>query len=194
MEPDLSRDYSQCEEQGHILEYWRGRCGRFLEIGAMDGISYSSTFALVLRGWSGVALEPSPEACASLRVNLHPYPVICLQRGLAERDGEQEWWDGGGNALGTTERAHMEMWKKAGAKFTRSTMETVCWDTLLLEFGRNFDLVLIDTEGTSGRLFKLMPHSFRPEMIIVEHDGADLKRPGYRELLRNDLNTILVRK
>lgn len=196
----MNKDFSQCGEQQHILDFFGDSPpGRFLEIGAMDGVSYSNTYALVLRGWKGVALEPSPAAHAKLQQNLHNYPVTCVMAGLGKETGNVEWWDGGCSALGTTEKAHMEMWEKAGAKFTESVMKVLSWELLLELYGNDYDLVSIDTEGTSYDLWKLMPWTRMPKlrMMVVEHDNhteEDFALSGWDVLLRNPLNIILVRR
>jgi FkbM family methyltransferase len=48
----------------------RKRGGVFFEVGAFDGVTFSNTCALERRfGWTGIAVEPSPTACALLRIN-----------------------------------------------------------------------------------------------------------------------------
>ena len=59
-------NYSQNNEQDVILDYFSSRVGRFLDIGAFDGITLSNTRALAELGWSGVAVEPSPYNLCSL--------------------------------------------------------------------------------------------------------------------------------
>lgn len=190
------KDYSQSGEQEFILEFFRNKPdGRFLEIGAMDGISYSNTYALLLKGWEGLYFEPSPLAFAKLLETTKDYKALCVNEGLADFRGELAWYDGGMNALGTTDKAHKEVWEKAGAKFQDSVMRVTDWEHLCLHFGTNFDLISIDTEGTSQHLFKTMPYKLNPAMVIVEHDGKDdteFERIGYGIAVRNDLNLIMT--
>ena len=59
------KDYSQHGEQAIILDYFEKQGiqqGRFLDIGANDGITFSNSYALVIRDWKGVAVEASPSA------------------------------------------------------------------------------------------------------------------------------------
>ncbi len=87
--PDFSRRYrwnlnprnsaSQGGEDGIIAEIFRRlgvEQGRFVEFGAWDGVRYSNTFALVRRGWQGVAIEGDPDKAAELRRNMEPYPGV----------------------------------------------------------------------------------------------------------------------
>jgi hypothetical protein len=48
--------YSQNNEQEIILNFFNGRIGRYLDIGAFDGVSMSNTLALVELGWQGTAI------------------------------------------------------------------------------------------------------------------------------------------
>lgn len=59
-----SGNYSQHGEQ-QIIQDWiqanmPGVAGRFLEIGAADGVTFSNCRALAEAGWSGLCVEPNP--------------------------------------------------------------------------------------------------------------------------------------
>jgi len=53
-------NYSQNNEQEVILDFFSGTPGRFLDIGAFDGVELSNTRALAELGWTGIMVEPSP--------------------------------------------------------------------------------------------------------------------------------------
>ena len=61
--------YSQNNEEEVILNYFDGKIGTFLDVGANDGVTLSNTRALAERGWRGVLIEPSPKAFALLKEN-----------------------------------------------------------------------------------------------------------------------------
>lgn len=69
--------FSQCGQDGIIAEIFRRldvRAGFFVEfgVGAGDGFE-TNTVNLLLQGWSGVWMEASAEACATIRRNFaHP--------------------------------------------------------------------------------------------------------------------------
>ena len=44
-------NYSQHNEQEIILNFFNGRIGRYLDIGAFDGVDMSNTLALAELGW-----------------------------------------------------------------------------------------------------------------------------------------------
>jgi FkbM family methyltransferase len=72
-------DFSQDGEQAAILDWAAGYPGSFLEVGAYDGVNFSNTRALMLQGWSGVAVEPAPDMCDRLREAVDGYPVEVVQ-------------------------------------------------------------------------------------------------------------------
>jgi len=193
----MDKKYSQLDDQEYIVEFFKDTTGRFLDIGAFDGIIFSNTYQLVLNGWSGVSFDPST-IYDILKENLKDYPVECVKCGLGFNDGEITFWDGEGNALSTSEKWHMKMWKKANAKFTKTTIKTMSWDTILDTYGTDFDLINIDAEGNSVDLFKKLPYERLPnlKMIIVEYDERpdEVQMLGFKELHRNALNILLVKE
>lgn len=66
---DLARDsyFSQSGQDKWVIETLRP--GVFVDIGAHDGVSFSNTYALERLGWTGLAVEPIPEAYARLVAN-----------------------------------------------------------------------------------------------------------------------------
>jgi FkbM family methyltransferase len=61
--------YSQFDEEEFILKFFAGFTGRFLDIGAFDGVSMSNTRALLERGWRGMLVEPLARNCVKLQEN-----------------------------------------------------------------------------------------------------------------------------
>jgi FkbM family methyltransferase len=62
--------YSQHNEQLIIEEFFQGRLGTFLDIGAFDGLNFSNTLRLLELGWSGILVEPAPTNFLNLEKNL----------------------------------------------------------------------------------------------------------------------------
>jgi len=63
------KDYSQWGEQELITKFFGGFIGRFLDLGASDGVTGSNTRGLFDLGWSGVCVEASPFAFQKLIEN-----------------------------------------------------------------------------------------------------------------------------
>jgi len=87
--------YSQNNEQQIIMKYFGDRKGRLLDIGANDGVTLSNSRALMLSGWEGVLVEPSPQAFARLS-NVYGSTSAVLQQvavGLETR--VIDFWESG---------------------------------------------------------------------------------------------------
>lgn len=75
---------SQHDEEKHILEFFKGRTGSFLDIGAWDGIAASNTRALALLGWRGLLVEPCPSAFEKLLKNTESMPgLVCMNAAVS---------------------------------------------------------------------------------------------------------------
>jgi FkbM family methyltransferase len=59
--------YSQNSEEDVILDYFGNFKGHLLDIGANDGITLSNSREMIVRGWGGVLVEPSPTAFKKLK-------------------------------------------------------------------------------------------------------------------------------
>jgi hypothetical protein len=61
--------------------------GYFVEVGAGDGKSFSSTYSFELQGWNGICIEPHNESFKRLRRNRTG--SICIQTVVSNRDQDQ---------------------------------------------------------------------------------------------------------
>ena len=195
--------YSQNNEEEIILRVFGDKVGRFLDIGACDGITNSNTLALVERCWSGVLVEPSPGSFMALEARHGKNPKLKLvHAAVGACCGLTEFWDSPITfGYDTTERSNRNKWDHL-AKFRRPYfVPTILIEQLLATFGNSFDFISIDTEGTSAGLFGLLPLTIglRPRVICVEHDGhfseclGKATAHGYREISRNAENLIFER-
>jgi len=194
--------YSQRDEERVILEHFGDRVGRFLDVGAYDPKQFSNVRALWDRGWSGVFVEPSPDAfqafmaeyggdCRALLVNVAVNPQPGLKGFSACADG-----------VSTLVDAHRDKWAKGcGTKYTHIVVNTASFAALLAFTGIDFDFVSLDVEGGNWDLTVSVDWTtFRPEMVCAETDGRfdDLveffKGKGYREVHRTNENLIVVRE
>ena len=59
---DFNISFSQQGEDIIIQNYFENKFdGFFIDIGAYHPIKYSNTFALYLKGWKGINIEPNPD-------------------------------------------------------------------------------------------------------------------------------------
>jgi FkbM family methyltransferase len=194
-------DYSQNGVQPVVLEIFGHQPGRFLDIGANDGLLYSNTLALVERGWSGVLVEPSPWVFSALRARHGSNPrLVLVHAAVAVSYGLTRFWDSANrDGLSTTERANRDAREHEadfGAPFLVATVPVF---ELLSRLPGPLDFISIDTEGTSVDLLREFPlDTLRPRAVCVEHDGRVQEccefaaAHGYRLALRTPENLVLV--
>lgn len=195
--------YSQNDEESVIVGVFDGvKNGRFLDVGAFDGRTFSNTRRLWEIGWSGVCVEPSPNAFAGLQRHYEGDDrVDLIQAAIADRTGTVTFFDSGGDAISSTSTDHCEKWVRDGsAKYEEIQVESISFDDLFQMCGSDYDFVNIDTEATNLEILRLFPFDkCVPKCLCIEHDRAfdaimDILSPhGFKEIHRNGENTIYVR-
>lgn len=196
--------YSQNNEDDLILEYFGCRVGRFCDIGAHDGATFSNTLALIERGWSGVMVEPSPSPFVSMMHKHGQNSRITLVHAAISNHSEWRPFHASdndpehGNMVGTLSEPHSLKWADV-AEYQKFMVRTVGVRELL-EFGKSYDFISIDTEGNSADLFFAMIEAGAAATCwCVEHDDRTeeiLQRAesvGLKQLAWNQENMILVR-
>ena len=186
------------------MDQLKGAVGRFLDLGAYDGRTFSNTLRLVELGWSGVCVEASPINFQKLmethqgndRVKLLLAPVSPDSPHMAT------WFDSGGDAVSTTDVAHKLKWE-AGSKlrFREFYVYTMPLAEIFVRFGCDFSFINIDVESTNLQLFMALPWKLLPalRLICVEHDNHEhdmnalASAHGFHQIARNPENLILAR-
>ena len=135
--------YSQSKEEYHIVMYFRNHVGRLLDIGAYDGKTFSNSLALLLRGWHGTMIEPSPEVFEKLKKNLNGLHVACGNFTIGTTNGTIKFYNND-NAVATTSKVDKDKWVKE--KFIEIEVPVRRFDAVFK--GQKFDFINIDTEGT----------------------------------------------
>lgn len=197
--------YSQDDEERHIVEYFGTGVGRFLDIGAYNGVSFSNTHRLAELGWTGVCVEPSRNPFDSLKQLYRGQDRIqCINVAVSTNpDGLVEFWETD-DAVSTTDPAHRELWSK---KATFRSVKVTNWhiNTLLREHPGPYDFISIDTEGTSAKL-ALTSDGLWPltvwgaQMICIEHDNriGELEdyfiSRGFKQKLLTPQNLLFARR
>lgn len=164
---------SQYGEHEFILEHFAGRKGRFLDVGAYDGLNLSNTRRLMELGWSGVCIEPSPLVFPFLVENTKRFaPVQSLQAAIVPDDfkGSGKMWVTQ-DALSTLMPSHRDFVKKNyGPIYTEAIVPTMRWENFLQIHPEPFDFINIDVEGMNWEVLRDGPLA---EMVCIEMDPAD---------------------
>jgi len=191
--------YSQNDEEKFILEAVGGEPGVFLDIGAWDGKTFSNTAALVDRGWWGVLVEPSPSSFNTLLARYGSNPNLQLVHAAIGTDaGLVKWWDAGGDGVSTTSQEHHALWKDTANYFPPYYLAQITLLDLWEMFPevRKAGVISIDTEGTSGELFKVARGLFSPKVWVVEYDLKDAElieyAHNYECVHKSSENLVLV--
>lgn len=190
--------FSQGVEDYDIRKYFKDVYkGRFLDIGAADGVTFSNTRILYDMGFNGVAVEPSPNFCKALAENCPRVKIV--QAALTDKDGPVELYHTP-DFTSTLSESHKSRWEKV-TQYTKLGVDGICWNTLMAEHGTDFDFINLDIEGQNVQAFKNMPfeYMYAAKMFCIEYDdGLDLIRGvlqshGFRHLFVNGENLIMVK-
>lgn len=178
---------SQFNEHEYILEYFSDRLipGRFLDIGAYDGIDLSNTRPLYEAGWKGVLVEPNAENFVKLGKN---YPsesgCVLVNAGIGKWNGLYPFWECIGDYPSTFIGERKEHFSKAPYRQVYAAMVTV--DTLLRALGTHaFDFINVDAEGLCPEIINgLRCANAQTSMLCVEMD-PEPQIPYMKQILRN---------
>lgn len=194
--------YSQNSEEFAILAAVGTKVGKFLDIGAFDSKWCSNTLALVERGWSGVMVEPALHPFRELLNNQGDNPkIVLVQAAVGTERGVVKFWNAP-SGVATTDPAHFQKWNKELPYDHPYFIPQISLAELLNKWPGPYDVVSIDTEGTSVSLFwELMKltYSSPPQVIVVEHNNAEqacisVVGARYEVVERNGENLVFVRR
>lgn len=194
--------YTQNEEEKYILESVKNiPNGRFLDIGAHDGKTFSSTRALAERGWGGVYVEPAPDVLPSLRENTAEFgdrtTIVPCAIGL--KSGLLPFYSSGGDMVGSLSAEHAKKWSSC-VTFSEIQVPVITLAELEHRHGTDFDFVGIDVEGINWDLFCQFDWTrWRPRCVCIEYDekGSEIKQilqfHGYSVVYVSAENIVAVR-
>ena len=193
--------YSQRDEELYILNYFKGYTGRFLDIGAYDGKTFSNTHRLARNQWSGVCVEPSPTAVEALkRLYAKNQRIKVYNVGIGSKRGVMAFYHTK-DAVSTFDADHAELWKQQGVPYTKIEMKVITLEDLLEQEGYDFDFINTDTEGWDLDILKTVPFNKLPrlKMFCVEfgkHLGEMLEifeRNGFQKYYQTAENLLVVK-
>jgi len=174
-------DYSQGGEQQAILQIvddWKLEppAARFLDIGAWNPFTFSHSRVLFERGWGGVVVEPSPTPLLALLDAYGAEDRVDVIGAAIGSDSKLIRFHVSDDAVSTSEPESFTRWSQ-DAKFRGAMLvPQIGLAELLNQIGGNFEVVSIDTEGTSANLFfELLRIGPRPRCVVVEHDGRTVE-------------------
>lgn len=171
----VRRDYSQAGETIAVRKITRRRYGGlFVEIGANDGISLSTTYGLLKDGWQGWSIEANPITYKKLVANLAAYPKAkTLNVAVAPCTGKVQLFLGKDDPEGfyATLSDEDSSWFRDHRSQTAIEVDGLTLADLLIaeNVPMRFDLLLVDTEGMDLEILRTFdPQKHRPYLIVTE--------------------------
>lgn len=177
-----------------VVDFFAGKTGVFVEVGANEPIEGSQTYELEQRGWSGILIEPLVDCAERLRDvrSAHVYQVAA---GAPEDCGKERWLLVAG-CLSTLQPSIKSGAEPSGRQLVR--IRTV--DSLLRQSGiDHVDFLSIDVEGAELDVLKgFSLERYRPRLILLEDDAHTrdkhryMTARGYKLVRRTNLNNWYV--
>jgi FkbM family methyltransferase len=164
------KKYTQNDEETYIAKSLSSISnGRFLDIGAHDGITFSSTRKLYDIGWSGVYVEPSPDVLPLLYKNAGSNCSV-LPVAIGNSNGSMDFYSSGEDMVGSLSSDHVNKWSNY-VKFSKTTVDVITVDELEKRVGREFDFINIDVEGINLDVFNQFDwNKWNPKCVCVEYE------------------------
>lgn len=191
--------YTQGNEQDVILNFFGDRKGTFLDIGANDSITFSNTYALSLLGWSGVCVEPIPEAFAKCVETHEGRPVQCIEAAITTVDGPVAMQSCSDSLVSSLSTDAAKAWEHYGFEWKEIKVQGMTFATLLERSQyKRFEFISIDAEGHDLEILAQMDlEALGCELLCIEHGGKTDKIMelcmGWRWVYRDQINLILSR-
>lgn len=190
--------------------------GTYVEVGAFDGIRFSNTWGLAMKGWSGLLVEAMPEYALACAENYKEFPRVQVVESAVTRVSGARVDLHVAGPLSTANTQLLSEYRRVDWARTAVTQKVhstagMALDDLLEKFSitRNFDVLVVDVEGYESEVFGgFNLRHWRPRMMIVEladtHPdlsstslgdedlSEDIQSAGYRIKYKDAINTVFV--
>ena len=181
--------YGQLGEDEHVHKIYFPtlRNGTFLEMGALDGITYSNTkFFEDTMGWSGVLIEPIPSSFAKLEVNRPNCKLF--QYAVSTKEGIVDIYENGAvsSVKENTTDDFYNRWH--GWKNTPLVqVPTRRLGSILHEAGiKRIDFWSLDVEGSEFEALETMDWSIPVDVLCIEKQQTEEKKAICNDILRKN--------
>ena len=190
--------HTQNLEEQYILQHARG--SRFLDIGAYDGETFSSTKALVEKGWSGLYVEPNQLVLPKLREVAKQSNSEVLPVAIGSVCDTMPFYMNG-DMVSSLDKRHTDLWaKNTGMVFEPTMVQVLDVETLGTIAGREFDVLNLDVEGLNWDIFTQFDWSkWKFNVVCIEYDRKFiemkhvLEKAGFRVVYASPENIVAVR-
>ena len=199
----------QIKNLAEIYEVHLPDQGRFVEVGAFDGATYSNTVFLAEMGWKGLYIEARPDFALQCRANHKGRwdKIETIDCGVSDHEGFMDIYDIGECSTLVWDQTAKNWGGDANRKFKVpvATLEFILTD---YSIEPDFDLLVVDVEHHELEVLRPFDlNKWRPKMCIVEtHEMGGLPvnflaKPigeyfdsfGYKKIHADTINTIWIR-
>jgi len=180
----MKKTYSQYGEDLIVFDYFNGKIGNLLDLGANDGITFSNSRLLIENGWGGVLVEASPLTFKKLKTLYeNSNKVICVEKCLSKEKLKTTFYHNtfhhnptaGDNMdlLSTIDLSSYERTSSWGS-FSEFEIECDTIDTVLTSVPyKKFDFVSIDIEGVDLDILRQLDlTNMGVELLVLEHNNT----------------------
>jgi FkbM family methyltransferase len=163
--------YTQNDEEPFILSFFGDLKGIFLDIGAWWGWEFSNTYRLVLNGWKGVCVEPSPDNLIELKdTHSDRSDIQIIEASVSTENGKAKLFQSkiSGGSVNSLFRQHTE---GRGGDITEVEVETITPEELLNRcIYKDFDFVSIDVENDDlgFEITRGLTELIKPKLFCIE--------------------------
>ena len=185
-------NYSQNQEQEHIINYFGEFKGAFLSIGENDGQTLSNVRALAELGWCGVMVEPAPLAFAKLKQLYSKEKKGCFYTyncAIGDHNGTGQLFDSGTllNSVDTSLVSTLIESEKSRfaslVNYTPVEVQVYKWKTFLNRLTiKKFDFISIDAEGFDLSILEQMDLT-EVRCLCIEFNGNEILKRRYAEIM-----------
>lgn len=182
--------HSQNNEEQVILDYFKDHVGTFCSLGENDGLTFSNVRALAERGWTGVMIEPDPEAFERLENLYKGHKGLYTYNYAISNNNCKKFLQKSSSLLGKGDTGLVSTFNASevkrfygAVKYDQVEVQVYTWATARNRWTiRNFDFISIDIEGDEMRVLPDIDLT-NTKLICIEHNGReDLKVQYERHL------------
>ncbi len=167
--------YSQHGEDQFVLDYFAGRSGFYIDVGASHPVRISNTYLLYLNGWRGITIEPMPHL--SRKHRQYRPDDRHFNVGAGSHDGKMMLYDLTPAVLTTFDKdvatAHLNNGHAVLSSLIETPIKTI--SSLCSEAGVTctVDFMNVDCEGYDLRVLQGVDWAAtKPTLICVETGGV----------------------
>lgn len=201
---------SQNNEAQIVANYFKGRKGTVLDIGANDGQTFSNSYDLIKLGWSGVLIEPGSVFTQLEQLHKDNKLVTCYRLAIADKEQMLTFYESGAHVkngkdsglVSSLKEEETQRWRNTGVQYTERKVQAVPF-SWVLKWHKQFDFITIDAEGFDFAILKQINLDLVGcKCLCIEWNGNHKLSAAYkaycdtyklREISRNKENLIFAK-